>query len=325
MSEVYSFINPRVQPYSYLKSNLQLGKYTRAKFDILNAHIFNTVVLPGEIVIIGDNSTPSCTTEEAFYMRKASETHIALMTNGMQSDGFLIENHQFLTKILGYSSLGIGTVGGAWSKHLEGIQSTLLDIEAAHNDHLRSRTKQSRDDFYSRRRVLFDKLDSQLKSFGGYGSGMRNQGPIKNMLGISTKSFLHKGIITGYADTISGVAKASSLIKNGTYLGIGLNVAAAGTSIYAACSSGREQECRKAKYTEGGKLAGGIAGGILGGTIGTTVAIAGCAVAFSPVTFGGSLFACALVGGGLGGWAAGEFGSENGDNLGEIIYENFSQ
>jgi len=314
MSEVYSFINPRVQPYSYLKSNLQLDKYTRAKFDILNAHIFNTVVLPGEIVIIGDNSTPSCTTEEAFYMRKASETHIALMTNGMQSDGFLIENHQFLTEILGYSSLGIGTVGGAWSKHLEGIQSTLLDIEAAHNDHLRSRTKQSRDDFYSRRRVLFDKLDSQLKSFGGYGSGMRNQGPIKNMLGISTKSFLHKGIIAGYADTISGVAKASSLIKNGTYLGTG-------TSIYAACSSGREQECRKAKYTEGGKLATGIGLGMLGGTVGSALAISGCAVAFSPVTFGGSIFVCALVGGGLGGWAGGEYGGRSGEFIGDIIYE----
>ncbi|MCK1789753.1 hypothetical protein [Pseudomonas violetae] len=321
MSEVYSFINPRVQPYSYLKSNLQLGKNTRVKFDILNAHIVNTVVLPGELVIVGDNSTPSCTAEEAFYMRKASDVHIALMTNGMQSDGFLVENHEFLTKMLGYTALGIGSVGDAWSKHLEGIKSTLLDIEAAHNEHLRSGTSQSRDAFYSKRKMLFNKLESQLKSFAGHGSGMRNQGPIKNVLGISTKSFLHKGIITGYADTINGVAKASSLIRRGTYLGVGLNVAAAGTSIYTACSSGREQECRKAKYTEGGKLAVGIAGGIFGGSIGATVAITACAVAFSPVTAGGSVFACTLVGGGLGGWAGGEYGSRAGESIGDVIYE----
>jgi hypothetical protein len=321
MSEVYSFINPRVQPYSYLKSNLQLGKNTGAKFDILNAHIFNTVVLPGEIVIIGDNSSPSCTAAEAFYMRRASDVHIALMTNGMQSDGFLVENHEFLTKMLGYTALGIGSVGDAWSKHLEGIKSTLLDIEAAHNEHLRSGTSQSRDAFYSKRKILFNKLDAQLKSFAGHGSGMRNQGPIKNMLGISTKSFLHKGIITGYAGTINGVAKASSLIRRGTYLGVGLNVAAAGTSIYTACSSGREQECRKAKYTEGGKLAVGIAGGIFGGSIGATVAITACAVAFSPVTAGGSVFACTLVGGGLGGWAGGEYGTRAGESIGDVIYE----
>ncbi|MHC8315643.1 hypothetical protein [Pseudomonas sp. LB3P31] len=322
MSEVYSFINPRVQPYSYLKSNLQLGKNTGAKFDILNAHIFNTVVLPGEIVIIGDHSTPFCTAEEAFYMRKASETHIALMTNGMQSDGFLVENHEFLTKVLGYSSLGIGTVGDAWSRHLEGIKTTLLDIEAAHNEHLRSGTSLSREAFYSKRRMLFDKLDSQLKSFAGHGSGMRNQGPIKSMLGISTKSFLHKGIIAGYADTISGVSKASNLIKKGTYLGVGLNVAAAGTSIYTACSSGREQECRKAKYTEGGKLVGGVAIGMLGGSVGVAAATTICAVAFTPVTFGASIFACTLVGGVLGGWAGGEYGSRAGEYMGNVIYEH---
>ena len=117
------------------------------------------------------------------------------------------------------------------------------------------------------------------------------------------------------------MAKASSLIRRGTYLGVGLNVAAAGTSIYTACSSGREQECRKAKYTEGGKLAGGVAGGLVGGTIGTTVAIAACAVAFSPVTFGSGIFACTLVGGGLGGWAGGEYGARTGEQIGDVIYE----
>jgi hypothetical protein len=46
MPETYSFINSRMQPYSYLKSTLQLGKNSMSKFDVLNAHVVNSVVLP---------------------------------------------------------------------------------------------------------------------------------------------------------------------------------------------------------------------------------------------------------------------------------------
>lgn len=325
MSEVNSFINPRMQNYSYLKSNLQLGKNSRAKFDILNAHIINTVVLPGEIVIIGDGSTPSCTAEEAFYMKIASDTHFALMANGSQVDGFLVENHEFLTQILGYSALGIGTVGDAWSKHIEGIKRTLEDIDAAHNEHLRNGASQSREAFYAKRKILFGKLEGQLKSFASYGSGLRNQGSIKNMLGISTKSYLHAGVISGYAEKISGVAKASDLIKKGTYVGIGLDIAATSASIYSACSSGRETECRKSKYVEGGKLSGSLGGGAVGGAAGGVLGVTSCAVAFGIVTGGAGAFACALVGGGLGGWAGGTLAGKGGEALGEIIYEHATQ
>jgi len=171
------------------------------------------VVLPGEIIIVGDELVPSCTGEEAFYMRKALEVHLAIMTNGMQSDGFLVENHELLTKILGYSSIGIGAVGGAWSKHLDGIKKTLENIETAHGDLLKKGGAGNRDVFYAERKALFEKLEDQLNSFARFGSGLRNQGSIKDMLGISTKSYLHTGTIAGYAETINGVAKASSLIK----------------------------------------------------------------------------------------------------------------
>ena len=68
-------------------------------------------------------------------------------------------------------------------------------------------------------------------------------------------------------------------------------------------------------------MATGIGLGMLGGTVGSALAISGCAVAFSPVTFGGSIFVCALVGGGLGGWAGGEYGGRSGEFIGDIIYE----
>lgn len=320
-----TFINPRMQPYSYLKSTLPLGKNSMSKFDVLNAHVINTVVLPGELIVVGDNSTPSCTAEDAFYMKKAFEVHSVLMVNGMQGDGFLVENHTIISTVLGYSSIGVGSVGAAWSKHLDGIKQTLEDIEAVHRDHLRSGTTQTRSGFLAKREVLFEKLDDQLKGFAKYGSGLRNQGSIKNMLGISTKSYLHSGVIAGYAETINGVAKASSLMKKGTYLGIGISVAVAGSSIYTACTTGRETQCRKAKYVEGGKLSGSLALGALGGNVGSVAATFGCAVAVGFVTAGAGLLGCAVVGGGLGAWAGGEVGGSAGEWVGEVIYESLPQ
>lgn len=323
MSKAYIFINEHVQPYSYLKSNLNLGKKSSVKFDVLNSHVVNTVVLPGEIIIVGDDSVSICTAEEAFYMRKALEVHLAIMTNGMQSDGFLVENHELLTRILGYSSVGIGAVGGAWSKHLDGIKKTLENIETAHGELPRSGGAGSRDAFYAKRKALFEKLDGQLKSFARFGSGLRNQGSIKDMLGISTKSYLHTGTIAGYAETINGVAKASSLMKKGTYLGVGLSVTATGASIYNACTTGREDQCRKAKYVEGGKLSGGLFGGSFGGMVGGLAASAGCAVVIGVVTGGAGALACSVVGSGLGGWAGGEVGGKMGERGGDLIYEYF--
>ncbi|MGZ9708512.1 hypothetical protein ACXX81_21170 [Pseudomonas sp. GNP013] len=322
MSQVPTFINPQMQTYSYLKSKLQLGKNSRAKFDVLNAHIINRVVLPGEIIIVGDNSTPSCTADEAFYMKIASNTHIALMENGAQSDGFLVENHQLLTHTLGYASLGIGTVGDAWSKHLAGIKGTLEEIDSIHKTHLASGTPSSRDVFYGKRKVLFEKLDGQLKTFAAYGSGLRNQGPIKKTLGISTKSFLDKGVIRGYANTISGVAKASELIKKGTYLGVGLDIGAAGLSIHKACSSGRELECTKAKYVETSKAGGSILVGTIGGAFGAALAGSACLVVLGLAT-GPGAFACGLVGGALGGVAGGAAGEGIGEGVGNILYKGF--
>jgi len=323
MSKAYIFINEHVQPYSYLKSNLNLGKKSSVKFDVLNSHVVNTVVLPGEIIIVGDDSVSICTAEEAFYMRKALEVHLAIMTNGMQSDGFLVENHELLTRILGYSSIGIGAVGGAWSKHLDGIKNTLENIEAAHGELPGSGGAGSRDAFYAKRKTLFEKLDAQLKSFARFGSGLRNQGSIKDMLGISTKSYLHTGTIAGYAETINGVAKASSLMKKGTYLGVGLSVTATGASIYNACTTGREDQCRKAKYVEGGKLSGSLFGGSFGGMVGGFAVSAGCAVAFGVVTGGAGALACSVVGSGVGGWAGGEVGGKMGESGGDVIYEYF--
>lgn len=214
-------------------------------------------------MIIGDDSTAACTLEESRLMSTAWNIRHSVMAE--DGDAFALHNYDLLQKILGYASLGIGTAGDAWSRHLRDIGKTLEDIDALHKQSLRQGGGVVRNDFLARRQTLFAKLDAQMRGFARYGTHLRNEGSIKKMLGISTRSYLHTGEIHRYAETIARVSKTAKLLKNGTPLGIALSTTASALEIREACSTGREEQCRKAKYVEVGKLAGGVAGGVVGG------------------------------------------------------------
>ena len=64
MSKPYAFINDRIQTYFTLKARVAGG----AKFDVLNAHIRNVVVMPGQLVIVSDGSSGPLTAEETELM-----------------------------------------------------------------------------------------------------------------------------------------------------------------------------------------------------------------------------------------------------------------
>lgn len=98
-------------------------------------------------------------------------------------------------------------------------------------------------------------------------------------------------------------------------------MAGVGTSIYTACTTGRETEYRKAKYVEGGKLSGNIIVGASGGTVRNSAATIGC-VAVGFATGGAGALACAVIGGALGGWGVGGIGGVAGGQIGEVIYES---
>ena len=87
MSEARSFINLQAQSYESLKAGTPMSANQRAKFDVLNAHIVNSVVVGGELVIVGDPSTPSCTSHEAYLMAEAAGIHHQLEINGAGVDG----------------------------------------------------------------------------------------------------------------------------------------------------------------------------------------------------------------------------------------------
>ena len=213
MSEARSFINSQAQSYESLKAGTPMSANQRAKFDVLNAHIVNSVVFPGELVIVGDPSTPSCTSHEAFLMTQAAGIHHQLEVNNVGIDDFFLDNYDLLKSLLAHASMGAGAVSDGWSRHLEAIKKTLEEIEALHREYLKDGTIKGRDEFYAKRMTLFMRLEEQLNKMAAYGSGLRNKGSMKRTLDISTKSYLHTGEIAGYADKIAGVSKAASLIK----------------------------------------------------------------------------------------------------------------
>ena len=188
MSQPYAFINDCQQTSVELKARLRLSQHAEAKFDRLNTHIRNVVVLPGQLVIIGDDSTALCKPEEHLLMQSAWRIRHSVMAEG--GDAFALQNYDLLQKLLGYTSLGIGTAGDAWNHHLKAIVKTLEEIDALHKQALRRGGGAAREEFLARRQTLFKKLEAQLRGFARYGTGLRNEGSIKKMLGISTKSYL---------------------------------------------------------------------------------------------------------------------------------------
>ncbi|MGB3125625.1 MAG: hypothetical protein WBB95_17565 [Pseudomonas sp.] len=319
MQGPYAFINERPQPYPLLKLSLALDPHTRTKFDTLNQHIRNALVLPGQLVIIGDSRTASCTAEEAQLMRSALTIKLALLAYSA-TDQFLIKNYDQLQAILSYSSVGIGSASSAWSKHLAQIEKTLMDIENLHKQYLRKGTTGAREEFLIKRKALFARLDSQISGMARFGTGLKNEGSIKKMLGISSKSYWQHGEIRRYEERVKRVAKASQILKKGAYVGIALDVGATALEITEACSTGREQACTQAKYVEGGKLVLGVGGASAGGTLGALAGIGVCAIVFGIPTAGVGALACAIVGGAAGGVALGEVGNSAGEFAGKFLY-----
>jgi hypothetical protein len=317
VSKPYAFINDDLETYFWLKDNSVSGAKARAKFDVLNGHILNEVVLPGQLVIVGDDSTHMCTREEEELMLSARDVNEALIGSSYVGNQVMTKNYDLLQSIMAYGSIGVGSSTIAWSKHLSGVEQTLKEIEALHQQLKAGRL--TRAPFIAQRQVLFSRLDTHLQGAGRYGTSLRKNTNIKDMLGISTKSYLHTGEISGYASKIKGISRAAGALSKGTFVGLALDVGASALEVEEACSTGREKQCTKAKYVEGGKLAGGLLFSAAGGSAGGVIGISLC-LAIGVPTGGIGTVACAIVGGALLGWGGGKVGSQVGEAGGTYLY-----
>ncbi|MFK3795106.1 hypothetical protein [Pseudomonas sp. NPDC088444] len=319
MSKPYAFVNERVQNYTYLRNHLlDIPVSARAKVDQLNPQLVNGTVMPGDVVIVGDGPAHMCTFEEAQLMQLAQDVRWSMMWTLPSEHEVMLRNYDMIQSIMSYGSIGIGAATGAWNKHLNQVESTLKEIEALHQRWRAGGL--SNDQFFAQRRTLFTRMETHLKGIGRFGTGLNNQGKMKRILGISSKSYLHTGEIADYAKNVKGVSKVASAMSKGTYVGIALDVGAGALEIKEACSTGREEECSRAKYVETGKAAGGILGSWAGGTAGASGGAAICIGLGVPS--GGMITAlCALVGGGLLAWGGGTLGSMGGGKITTVLYE----
>ncbi|MFJ3486868.1 hypothetical protein ACIPL1_26165 [Pseudomonas sp. NPDC090202] len=319
MSKSYAFINDTMINYSTLRDNVVTDDRTRAKFDQLNAHIFNQVVMPGQLVLVSDHPSPLYTPEETELMSLARDVYLSMIGNGYTSGKLMTQNYDLLQSIMSYGSIGIGSSTAAWSKHLKELESTLKEIETL----LKSwRSKAiGNDQFFAQRQLLFGRLDKQLQGVGHFASGLKRQGKIKKMLGISSKSYLHTGEIAGYAKTVKKISKTASVLGKGTYVGIALDVGVGALEIQEACSIGREEQCAKAKYVNSVKTGIGITGSAAGAVIGEAVFLGLC-IGLSVPSGGAAALVCSIVGGAAGAYTGGIYGSEFGELTGLKIYES---
>ena len=316
-----SFINDRMTDYPSLKSRLMGGALSRprsAHFDVLNRHLRPGLVAPGQLVIIPDGHSVSCSVEEAWLMRHAEEVRRHLEMNAAAGTA-VIDNYDLLQSFMANGSIGIGSATSAWARHLDEVAQTLEDIERLHQ-----RLKDGgldRAAFVQQRQALFRNLDVQLQGAARFGTGLQGNESLKKVLGISTKSYLHKGEIAGYAKRMREMAQMSKWLGKGTYVGLALDVGVAGLEIKEACVEGREAQCRRAKYVETGRLAGGVAGAAVLGRVGAEVARRACTMFLGIRAKGKGELACGIIGGAAGGYMGGDRVGRAGAFLGGEIME----
>jgi hypothetical protein len=318
MSAPYAFINAGKQSLSWYRDSL-VGANTRAKFDTVNAHLRSGLaVMPGELIIVGDSSTMMCTMEEQMLMAYAREVSQTMFASNEASAHLQTENYDLLQDVMTYGSIGVGSATSAWSTHLNRVQDTLSSVNTTYQK-WRSGTF-TKDQFVAQRQKLFGILDGQLRGIGRWGTGLKNNSSIKKMLGISSKRYMRTGEIPDYVKNVKRINAIARNLSAGTMVGVALDVGAGAFEIREACSTGREQECTKAKFIEAGKMMVGLPLASKGGGIGAKAATSLCFRMAGP-TRGASLVVCGIAGGAAGAWAGGTGGSKLGEWGGAWLYE----
>ncbi|NMZ08568.1 hypothetical protein HBO37_24755 [Pseudomonas proteolytica] len=315
-----AYINDRTIDFHSLKSSLLKGSHhpLSAQFDALNLHLRHGLVTSGQMVIIPDDYGVACTANDAWLMRHAEQ-----IRRGLEQDAALgtavVGQYDLLQSLLGYSSLGVGSATSAWGRHLDEVRHTLEEVERLHRQ-LKDGVL-DRNNFVRHRQVLFNKLEVQLQGAARFGTSLQSHQSLKKVLGISTKSYLHKSEIVGYTQRIKSIAQTSKFLGNGTYVGLALDVGVAGLEIKEACMKDRGELCSRARYVEGGRLVGGVLGAAAGGSIGASLARSTCNIVLGVVTKGQGRLACGVVGGAAGGFGGGTAGGIFGEEVGDLLYK----
>ncbi|MHC8366560.1 hypothetical protein ACYZT9_11945 [Pseudomonas sp. ZT5P21] len=297
-----------------------------AKFKTLNPNLDQ--VKAGTMIVLSDPNNPLCTFEEALLMEAAATVNRALEPLSPEEADFMARHYEEIAFFISKGSLGAGAGLAMFSKNLDEVGDILRNIESLHtrtfqaNGHLKSA------EFYAERKQMLSQLDTQLTKLTKKSIGFPDHPNLKNVLGLSTKSLVHRwrkagavGQIPGYATHIEGVSKAAKYVKYGGWVGTAVGGGASVVKVQGVCAEGNLEACEKVKFTETGGFLGGLTGGIAAGALlsGPTAGVI-CAALGVP-TGGAGTFACGLLVVGASSLAAGEALGKGGEIIGERIYE----
>ncbi|MDR5868723.1 LysM peptidoglycan-binding domain-containing protein [Halomonas koreensis] len=321
------------QTMEELKDHLfagQAGSEVDAMLERLNPALMDGVS-PGQVVVLSDPRSMQCTEEENLLMQIAQEVNEINAELTYEEAQRTVDYYDLLGAATGGAGAAIGNTASGMNQHAQLVESKLREIEALYQRVYERTGKIGGEEFYARRRVLFEELDAMLDRVTRMGLGIPEHPDLRHALGLSTKSTVHHwrqagssaSGIPGYADNYGNIANASKWLGRAGYVGLGLSAVSTHVSIREACASGREEECQIARVREWAGFGGGIAGGAAGGAAAGAVA-GGICLALGVPTGGLATLACGVVLVGAGGYVGGEIGGEamkqGGEWVGEAIY-----
>ncbi|MDU2732902.1 MAG: hypothetical protein E7C36_06335 [Mixta calida] len=281
-------------------------------------------VKPGQILIVADPNN-SNQAYQLYELKKAKEkvSH-ALATTDVPVSTFLNANYGIIAALTNIMDKTVGAVSDAGEKYFSRITDILKNIERTYQNQYRTQGSLISQQFFSERARLFSELDSHLNSLVRRGLKFRPYEDLKRALNLSSRSIVHDwqsagiGAIRGYSSYIDRAASAAKYMKTGGWIAIGFAGLNTTNDVHQACTTGRENQCRKVAVKEYSKFASSTAASIYGGSLGAA-GTAGICIALGVPTGGLGTLACGIVGGVAVGTIAGTAAKKGTDYLMDLI------
>ncbi|WP_223549891.1 PAAR domain-containing protein [Pseudomonas sp. A-B-19] len=296
------------------------------KFRALNPVSDN--IKAGSLIVLSDPNNTSCTYQEAQLMQAAQQVRAALDPLTPEEAEFMFRHAAEIASFTGETSTWLGVSAVVMEKHLTRLRDTLQAMERLHQDSYRQHGHLKSPQFFAERQRLLAQLDAHLlNSTRLRGQTTLGDHPkLKTALGISSRSLVHHwdkagapGQIPGYATHVNATSRAAKYMSTGGYIGIGIGGVSSLLAIQEVCVGDSGAACEKVRFTEGGKFAGSTVGGIIGGEIGKYTSGPVCLALGFSTGVGGVICVATVIG--VGAWVGTTRGAQQGEVIGETLYE----
>ena len=244
-----------VVPKSTTFQQLQADLFTTKDFNVLSK--FKSLnpgreqVKAGQLIVLSDPNNLLCTREEAQLMAAAQRVNEALESLTPEEADFMAQHHDEIESFITHGVTAVGIGEAMFAKHLEDVKKVLVDIENLHKTSFNRHGNLQSAEFFVERRALFNSLNLQLTALTKKVIDFPDHPDLKNALGISSRSLVHRWTlaggpdqIPGYATHINGVSKAAKYIKYGGWVATGIGGGVSYMKVQEVCAAGI-QRCVK--------------------------------------------------------------------------------